>query len=197
MVDNVVKVAKKKGKIQKKEICFCKEEIDYIHSIGDDEKESVVFVLFCLYKYYGNVFRFKDNSLFREAKIGRGRVNLSEFINSRKDKMFYINYNSDDITYSPSEEVKSLYNENNIVLRISNFENIVYYYGCYFSPDRYMFCNKCGKIVKKIKNNQKYCIECAKNMEKENIRERVRKFREKSKCNDSKIVSKTNDLNKN
>lgn len=175
MVDNVIKVAKKKGKIEKREILFSKEEIDYIHSLDDIHKESVVFILFCLYKYYGNTFKFKDNSLFKEARIPRGKIDISEFINSRKDRLFYINYNSDDITYSPTEFVTNLYNENNIVLRISDFKNIVYYYRQYLNINQYIICEKCSCIEEKKSNAQIYCKECAREVEVERKRNWWRK----------------------
>lgn len=54
------------------------------------------------------------------------------------------------------------YKNNNIVLQISNFKNIVYYYKKYFNQDRYIFCDKCSCIELKKTNSQKYCKDCAK-----------------------------------
>ena len=48
----------------------------------------------------------------------------------------------------------------------------------------YTRCQKCNRIIKQSKTKpKKYCEECAKEVEKENTRERVRRYREK--CNEN------------
>lgn len=45
-------------------------------------------------------------------------------------------------------------------------------------------CECCGKIIEARSNKQKFCEDCFKDINKEQIRKRVEKYRKNEKCND-------------
>lgn len=187
-VNQIIRSAKKIDfGIQDKEISFCENELNYIHSLNRLQDEHVVFVLFCLYKCYGDLFKYKDSLLYKEANVNRKSINLDKFVNTKQDKLFYIRKKENDIVYAPTEYTKSLYDGNNVLI-IKNKKNIVFYYDEYFNNDTFFRCEKCGCIEKKRSNSQKYCKECA-NMIKNNISFNSNHIISCSKCNKHILVS--------
>ena len=67
-----------------------------------------------------------------------------------------------------------IYNENNIAFTIEKYDNVIYYYDYYFNPENYIFCKKCGKILKRKANSQKYCRECAREIKNNSHTEQER-----------------------
>lgn len=160
-VSNIIKISKSlDSSVENKKIFFCKNELDFIHSFNNINDEHVLFILFCLYKCYGDFFRFKDSELYREAKVTKAKSDLSNFIGSDDSNLFQINKKGYEITYRASQSIKDLYDSNN-VLEIVNKSNIVYYYDEYFNNGRFIRCECCGCIDKKRSNVQRYCKSCS------------------------------------
>lgn len=168
MVNIAVKFAKGGMRLEPPPISFSHEELDYIHSVGDEVIEKELFVLFCLYKCYnGKPFNYKKRTFCMDCKISIDDYNVKDIIKNRNDdNVFYRKISGRKAGgVLASDYIKSLYNENNIAFTIEKYDNVIYYYDYYFNPENYIFCNKCGKIIKKIKNNQKYCRECAREVD--------------------------------
>ena len=162
-VNGAIKYIKSGMKTKYDPISFSKEELDYIQSIGDFVLEKEMFILFCLYKCKGEHFSYKNTPFIKECKIKKSEFDVSKLITDNEDSnAFYCALNRYTGCVSPSEYIKSLYNEDNIVFTINNYEDVIYYYERYLNPSKFVVCKKCGRIIKKKNNNQKYCRDCAK-----------------------------------
>ena len=167
-VNGAIKYIKSGMKISYDPISFSIEELDYIRSICNPVIEREMFVLFCLYKCKGDSFDFKETAFIKECKIKRNEYDVSSIITTNSnDNAFYCPLNKGVGSVFCSDYIKSLYNENNIVFTIENYDDVVYHYEMYLYPDRYFKCQKCKKIVKKKSNNQKYCKECSQEIKNE------------------------------
>ena len=49
---------------------------------------------------------------------------------------------------------------NDTALKITDYRNLNYQYFRYFNPNGYMTCQKCGLVVPKKSNSQKFCASC-------------------------------------
>ena len=94
----------------------------------------------------------------------RGKINLS-FI--------------DDIVVNKDEKGNKI---DNIVFEITNFDNVGYYFDWYNGDEKYVKCENegCGEVIKKVNNRQKYCKSCWEEINRDQIRLRVKKHRD---CN--------------
>ena len=82
--------------------------------------------------------------------------------------------------------VKNCIQEGDVAFSITDFNNIGYYFDWYNGENGVIKCenDKCNKLIKKKSNNQKFCIDCSKKIEKENWAERKRKQRNNEKCHE-------------
>jgi hypothetical protein len=161
---------------------FSTEEMDFIHSLDDEESESILFILFCLYKYYGDRFSFKESVLLKEAEAPKAIEKEKKFIGLKnQDCLFYQDLKSEGIRYTASDFVKNLYNPDNECLTITYYEHIVFHYKNYFGMGgTYFPCFGCGKIQRQIiSGTKKYCKECARLANIRNTKENEIKRREK------------------
>lgn len=198
MVDIAVKFAKGGMRLEPPPISFSYEELDFIHSFNNDIIERELFIMFCLYKCYGKKpFGFSKRTFCKDCKIDISEYNVKEIITTQEsDNLFYKKIaGKKDGGILVSNYIKSLYNENNIAFTIDKYDDIVFYYENYINPDKYILCEKCGRIIKK-NAAQKYCTVCSKEIKKINTRNRVRKYKN-SKVTQIKSASNANDLAKN
>lgn len=82
------------------------------------------------------------------------------------------------------ENIKLLYiydipKDDCVVMKIRDYENIGIYYDLHIGKKNIKACKSCDKPIKVRSNRTKYCVECAKEKEKENVRARVRKHRDR------------------
>lgn len=169
MINDAISMAKKIRMSPDKVIQFSKEEFDFIRSFNNIYKERIFFLLFCLYKYYDGRFVIRKSTIESAAFVPKNFFNSTDYIKEEKDNLFCAKIDKSFYIY-PSEYIKSLYNENNICLVITNYENVVYYYDSYYYPEKYIYCNKCGKIDKKNSGSQKYCKRCSEECKLERYR---------------------------
>lgn len=168
-INRIIEQAKQSPELVSKSINFSKEELDFIHSFKDVKIERIYFILFCISKFYGNLFYFYDREIFELAQIPwNGQYSKTTFSFLIQNGYLYIeergmsnNRKIRKLFYSLTDKVISLFNEDNIVLTISNYNNIVFYYLNYFKLDKFIFCKDCGSIELWQKNKIR-CPECSK-----------------------------------
>lgn len=68
-------------------------------------------------------------------------------------------------------------NENNFEFCIRHFDNYIFEFDNYIGEGNYKRCEVCGKMIKKTSNKVKYCKECKEISDRENTKERVKKYR--------------------
>lgn len=158
-VSTVIQIAKYKGDLNSAEVIFYEEELNYIHSLNDIEKEGILFTLFMASKL-SKYDRF-SMSLVSLRKYSKSKLKQSDIISIlgyfERNKIIKIN------AYKSNIEYRLCYNNDNnknVAFSIKNKVNFVYYYYNWVNPSDYIFCEKCGNIEEKRINNQIYCNEC-------------------------------------
>lgn len=165
-INTAMKMANRLPEVNINPLVFSKKELDFIHEANNEKFETFVFVFFCIYKYYkrSDNYFVLFNDVFRESKIGGCKVELNDFINNNPYFEIVI-FHSQDYLIPTEKSLELMFEENkNEELVIYNFINIRYQYLKYFGYGRYFNCEICNNIEKRIKNNQKYCKDCAKKM---------------------------------
>lgn len=177
--NNILKIASAKGPLQKKVIKFSSEELDFIHSFKQLNFEKMLFIMFCAYKIEeSGKFTIKTTELMKLSKNGYNKkYYISLLSKSYKNNIFDMDSFHNTLKYFPTENTLSLFNPDNIVMKIEDFKNLVYYYLEYINYGRYIRCKKCGCIEKLKSNKQEYCTECAKENQLLYNREYMRKVR--------------------
>lgn len=156
-----------------------KSEIDIIESIDDDYARNLLFLYLVYYKWASNVrylqFYSKkndimmvlenNNDIWKLAGLSKLRVaDRYRLCNFLYNKGLYKidNFKSHNYIYIPFSV-----NEGEVVIEISNYDNILGELLLYEKPYEYKRCVVCGTVIKKTRSPKKYCTSCAY---KENIR---------------------------
>ena len=177
-VSNILKIAYIKGPLQYKIIRFCKEELDFIHSFNHLNFEKMLFIMFCAYKIEeDNEFSLKLRELMRLAKNSYNKTYCTNLLSkSYQNDIFDMKVSyGNTLKYFPTKKTLDLFNEENIILEITNFKNLVFYYLQYINHGNYIKCKRCGCIDRKNSNRQEYCVECSKEVQLICNREYMRK----------------------
>ena len=167
-IENAIKVTDKYGIRFPMDVNITTSELEKIKSAGNYKKQKILFVILVIAKY----FKYNDTSL-EKKKIDKcsdrffANENITNIlrmarVNASKKERINIQYElqRDGFITSIGEksfEVHIVDDNPNISIVVSNMNNIVDFYPFY--------CEKCGRIVQKTGNRQKYCLECYKKIE--------------------------------
>jgi hypothetical protein len=192
-VNKTIKGAKKTGLKQVDHIYITQSELDFIVGLNDIKLEKIAFVLLALAKYHNEVSEDDDDKVYVKlsevknmARINMNRVDFEYFYANLYDKgvlkmnnspvstvqlVGFVSHNEDDKTVFELKEVDYL--------------ELAYVYLSWKSDGKgYDRCQKCNRLMRQSRTKpRKYCEECAKEVEKENSKERVKRYREK--CNEN------------
>ena len=113
----------------------------------------------------------KDNEIFSLANITLTTKRQSLLINDLWT-MQYIGYSR--VVDNININVKIVDNESPTVLYISDFRNLGNQYMRYCG-EKYIECECCGKVVKEKHGKQRYCTECATEIDRQKSLERYYK----------------------
>lgn len=187
-IENSIKNCKKREYRMIESIKITKQELDYIKSFNDIRLEKLLFIMLCVAKYdhyYSDSCDYWLNRsvsfIFKQARVHvrvkerlellrklylSGAFALSHKTGSSNKKLLYVSDNQNDEIAMELTEV--------------DFKELAYTY-CYYTNgfSGYAHCSKCGCLIKKKSNRQKYCVECSIKTEQENSKDRVKKYREK------------------
>lgn len=177
------------------------KEMDKIQSLKNLKFEKVAFVILILakinkqsymlflkdkiknsknktnHKFRGYVITESINEIFQLAKVHVSKDKRFEIIRHLVDLGFI------DVTKNGKIRVDFVNNhstENTLV--VSKFNNFVLDYMKYIG-DNIGDCEVCGDLIEIKGKNHKYCISCWNNINKQQIKKRVQKHRNKDKCN--------------
>ena len=172
-------------------IKITQSELDTISSLDNLRAEKILFVLLCM---------AKQQSVSNGFANGLVKYSITELC-----KMARISVPADDREYILYDIVQKGFlgypKKNNTQCLIVNFINdsdkpiltlneldcqeLAYIYLNWKNNGKgYTRCQKCNRMIKQSKTKpRKYCEECAKEVEKEHIRDRVRRYRER--CNEN------------
>ena len=190
-VNKAINSAKKVGLKQVEHIYITQSELDFIASLNDIKLEKIAFVLLALAKYHNEVSGEDNNMVYIKlsevknmARINMNRIDFEYFYANLYDKGV-LQHNT-----SPTSTIQIVnfvsHDPNDIIafeLQEIDYLELAYAYLSWKNEGNgYARCQRCNRLMRQGKTKpRKYCEECAKITERENTRERVRRFREK--CN--------------
>lgn len=182
MIVNAVKAVKNKERLKEIGIMSVyKHEIDYINSVDFSlEYKKILFTFLILGKiqkeYRGNYYLNNPFSeLFKRANVST--KNQYNILGDLK-RAGIVNIGQRlAINCVFLENLEGVTSED--VLLVWDFEHIGWSFEQHLSPKSFIICDnpECKKIVKKSANNQKYCKDCSKIMDKIKARERMKQIR--------------------
>jgi hypothetical protein len=190
LISDAIKKAYKNPFYQIENIQITQSELDIISSLANLRAEKVLFVLLCMAKQQSVANGFTDGLV----KYVLPDLCKSARISVPADEREYILYNIVQhgfLGYPKKNNTQCLIvnciNDDEVVLILdeADCQDLAYVYLNWKNGGKgYTRCQKCNRLIKQSKTKpRKYCEECAKEVEKENTRERVRRYREK--CNEN------------
>lgn len=177
-IDKQVSSADKYELIDISGVEITQSEMDKIQQIEGKLLQRLMFTMLCLAKYgnainpnNNNWVNRKDKEIFSLANITLTTKRQSLLINDLWT-MQYIGYSR--VVDNININVKIVDNESPTVLYISDFRNLGNQYMRYCG-EKYIECECCGKVVKEKHGKQRYCTECATEIDRQKSLERYYK----------------------
>ena len=185
-IENSIKICKKRDYRIIESIKITKNELDYIKSFDNIQLEKLLFIMLCIAKYDHYYSDSNDYWLNRSTsfifKHARVHVRVKERLEILRQLYlkgaFTLSYKTG------SSNKKLLYASNDledeVVMELSemDFKELAYTY-CYYKNGftGYSHCAKCGCLIKKNSNRQKYCDDCSGKIHREQKTECERRRR--------------------
>lgn len=170
--DIIEDISKKAVKYPLREINFIgitQMELDKIFELNNIKYEKLLFTMLCYAKLYNTISKNNNGwintdikELYRVARVT---------VKYRKDKFLFLNDIEKTGLISFSNKNDNLNLKINFidmnskpVLNINDFRELGYEYMNYIGKDKFIRCSECNRLTRKKANNQRYCTECAKNI---------------------------------
>ena len=163
------------------EVNITENEWFSIITLNDKQLEKLAFILlvYCkINKIKNPACDNKINNTFTDIfrECGFRVTNETKLLLNELYKLNYISIglscNSTSIKINYIEE-----NENNIKFTIDNFENVITYYEEYKNGKKYIECECCKKRIISKTKPKKYCPKCAKEIDKNKAKDRMKIMR--------------------
>lgn len=190
IINSKVKQAHEYDLIYSDELLIYQPELDIISKLDNVRMEKVVFTLLCVAKLQRNIFHYQNGkykmaltNIFKLARVHIQSTKRDLFMH----ELLKMGLISAPFTVDGQERwVNCICEEGDPILTVSeqDFDELAYLYLNWKNKGGYTRCQKCGKLIKQSKTKpRKYCEECGKDVERENNKERVRRYRER--CNEN------------
>ena len=147
-------------------INITKNEIDIIKKINNIRLEKLAFTLLVYAKIYNQLNHSDSNwvneqhrYIFSDAKVAATKIEQGKMVHTLKELGLV---DVSVVVDNTNIKVNFIDNDNEVVIKITDFRNFVYEYLKYFEYDKYMRCVKCNLLIKTKNNKHQYCPECAK-----------------------------------
>lgn len=191
LISDAIKKAYKKPFYCIENIKITKSEMDIISSLDNLRAEKILFVLLCMAKqqaasngFTNGLVKYSITDLCKTARISVP-ADEREYILYNIVQRGFLGYPKKNNTQCLI--VNFINNDDEVVLNLNEADcyELAYLYLSWKNDGKgYTRCQRCNRLIKQSKTKpKKYCEECAKEAEKENTRERVRRYREK--CNEN------------
>lgn len=169
-LERIVKSTEKYKLIEIDEISITQNEVVRIQALRSKMLQKLVFTMLCLAKYgnaindnNNNWVNRKDKDIFNLANVKTTTKRQSLMINDLWT-MGYIGYSR--VVDNVNINVKFVDDESPTVLYITDFRNLGNQYMRYCG-ESFVECECCGILVKENHGRQRYCAECAKQINRE------------------------------
>lgn len=144
-------------------VIVTKSEMEIMQSVKGKSRQKVLFTLLVLAKYYNAVSDKNKNwtnleykKIFKLANVQLSIQNQALLINDLYNCGFV---NVSKNVGKPNIQVNFVDNESDTVLTIARLKDLGKEYLMFCGED-YIYCQKCGTLVKNYKNTNKYCKTC-------------------------------------
>ena len=190
-ISDAVKIARKRPFYNIDNIKITQLELDIISSLNNLRAEKILFVLLCMAKQQRDIYGF-TNGLVRYSITDLCKMARISVPSEDREYILHYIIQHGLLGYPLKNDTKCLIvkfidNKNDAVLQINDIDcmELAYVYLNWKNNGRgFTRCQKCKKLCKQSKTRpRKYCEECAREVEKENIKTRVRRYR--VKCNEN------------
>ena len=158
-----VKRSKKYSLKRVGKVCITQNEIDIIQQVKSKPQQKLLFTLLTVAKYYNAVSERNNNWTNLEMKQLFKLANV-QLTTQKQALMIHELYKNDFVILSkkvgkPNIAVQFIDDNSESVLEITRLKDLgkeyLYYYG-----ENYVRCERCGDLMKKVTNNNKYCKNC-------------------------------------
>ena len=194
LISDAIKQAHKHPFYDIENIKITKSELDIISSLNNLRAEKVLFVLLCMAKqqsvshgFTNGLVKYSITELCKMARISVPAEDREYILYDIVQKGF-LGYPKKNNTQCLI--VNFINNDDEVILTLDEIDcqELAYVYLNWKNNGKgYTRCQRCNRLIKQSKTKpRKYCEECAKETEKENSRERVRRYREK--CNENLTI---------
>lgn len=155
-----------------KVIQFTNKEFERLYQIPIMSTRRIAFALMVFYKAMGEFYACGKDIREHTGMLPSGKVLndsiryiVSEGLFDVKEKVVRQDSNIRRVFYVPTPYLISLFDENDIALTISNYNNIANYLDWYDEPECYAVCEKCGSFIRKKRNYGPICKTCLEDEE--------------------------------
>ena len=190
LISDAIKNAHKYPFYDIENIKITQSELDIISSLDNLRAEKILFVLLCMAKqqsisngFTNGLVKYSMTELCKMARISVPSEDR-EYILYNIVQRGFLGYPKKNNTQCL---IVNFINNDDIVLTLDEIDcqELAYIYLNWKNSGKgYTKCQRCKRMIKQSKTRpRKYCEKCAKVVEKENARERVRRYREK--CNEN------------
>lgn len=187
-IERIVKTAKKYPLREIEYIGITRSELDEIQCIPDSKLRRLSFVMLCYAKYYNTISPQNNNWM---------NVSISDLFSSARvsvryrDDRFKMLFQLRQLKTSDGNPLFSVSKKNtntnmrlhyvdmagDPVLKISDFRELGYEYLNFCDPGAFTRCERCGILIRRNQRRPKYCRECAKYINREKTKERMKQLR--------------------
>lgn len=164
MINQIIRGSERHSLIEIDYIPITRSEMKVCESLPGKQMQRLMFTLICLAKFYNSIneqgngwVNKPDKEIFGLANIVTPIRRQSLMLNDLRESGF--------ISFSKKVDnvnirVDCLSSDSEVVMRITDYRNLGYQYMKYHG-EPYFECSSCGLMIKRITNNQKYCPQCA------------------------------------
>lgn len=175
-IDRIVRGANKFPLINIESVPITEGEMKTCDSLEGVQCRRLLFTLICLAKYSdlvneknGGWVNKQDKEIFKLANVVTSIKRQSLMLNDfRSAGLIRFSRKVDNVNIN----VQCLDTGGKTVLKIRDFRNLGYQY-MRFHGDPYIECEECGLVIKKRSNAQKYCHDCAIDVNRQRARNRI------------------------
>ena len=191
IINDKINAAHKYHLLESDDLIIYREELDKIVSVNNIKQEKILFTILCIAKLQKNILGYKNGkyvyaltNIFKLARVHIPSTERENFMHN----LFKMGFIAAPFKNNDSARwVTFLSDEGEKVITVNelDFQELAFVYEQWKNGNRgFTRCQKCNRLMKQSKTKpKKYCEECGKEVERENSKERVRRYREK--CNEN------------
>lgn len=168
MIDRAAKGTGKRKLLQIESIPITYTEIDAVDNLSSVREKRILFTLICLAKLSNEISGEERNWVNYPMKEIFELANMYSVTREKQNLLIHNLYKQGLISFSKridntNIQVKCINYNSDPCLYISDYRNLGNQYFMY-KGEPYIQCESCGLIVKRTNRSQKYCQDCAKDI---------------------------------